>query len=89
MLSSSVSQRHRITSPASLAADFAEDQPQIAVITYKARSTVTPAYLASLLNSYIATLTLRSSDKNLLRVPHMSLNLGLPSKAVSVSAPTT
>jgi len=58
-----------------------------AVITHKARSTGTPVYLASLLNSYTAARTLHSSDKNVLSVPHTSL--ALSSKEFSVSATTT
>ena len=53
---------------------------------YKTRSTGTPAYLASLLESYRPARELRSSNKNLLTVPHLSL--ALSAKAFCVSAPT-
>ena len=57
-----------------------------ALLSYKTRSTGTPAYLVSLLESYRPARELRFSNKNLLTVPHLSL--GLSAKAFCVSAPT-
>ena len=59
---------------------------KIAVITYKTRSTGTPAYLSHLINDYLPSRTLRSSDKLLLVVPRMSPTMS--AKAFSVSAPS-
>jgi len=59
---------------------------KIAVITYKTRSTGTPAYLSHLINDYLPSRTLRSSDKLLLVVPRMALTMS--AKAFSVSAPS-
>ena len=56
------------------------------LITYKTRSTGTPAYLSHLINDYLPSRTLRSSDKLLLAVPQMSLTMS--AKAFSVSAPS-
>jgi len=39
---------------------------KIAVITFKAQSTSVPAYLASLVDNYVPTRTLRSADQFLL-----------------------
>jgi len=59
---------------------------KIAVITYKTRTTGTPAYLSHLIRDYQAERTLRSADKLLFSVPRMALSLS--AKAFSVSAPT-
>ena len=59
---------------------------KLALLSYKTRPTGTPAYLASLLESYRPARELRSSNKNLLTVPHLSL--ALSTKAFCVSAPT-
>jgi len=56
------------------------------MLSYKTRSTGTPAYLASLLKSYRPARELRFSNKNLLIVPHLSL--ALSAKAFCVSAST-
>jgi len=55
-------------------------------MSYKTRSTGTPAYLASLLENYRPARELHSSNKNLLTVPHLSL--ALSAKVFCVSAPT-
>ena len=59
---------------------------KLALLSYKTRSTGTPEYLASLLESYRPARELRSSNKNLLTVLHLSL--ALSAKAFCVSAPT-
>jgi len=61
---------------------------KIAVITYKTRTTGTPAYLSHLIRDYQPerTLPVRSADKLLLSVPRMALSLS--AKAFSVSAPS-
>ena len=56
------------------------------LLSYKTRSTGTLAYLASLLESYRPARELRSSNKNLLTVPQLSL--ALSAKAFCVSALT-
>jgi len=55
---------------------------KLAVITYKTRSTGTPAYLSHLIHDYLPTRTLQSSDRLLLSVPQMPL--ALSAKAFSV-----
>jgi len=57
---------------------------KLAVITYNAIQTNTPSTLASLIDSYRTTRTLRSSDKYLLSHPFIKLSLA--TKAFSVSA---
>ena len=59
---------------------------KLAVITYKTRSSGTPACLSQLINHYQPTCTLRSSDKLLLFVTKMTL--ALSAKAFTVSAPS-
>jgi len=59
---------------------------KLALLTYKTRSTGTPAYLASLLQSYRSARTLWSSNNNLLTVPQLSL--ALSAEAFCVSGPT-
>jgi len=59
---------------------------KLAVITYKTRQTNIPTYMASLINNYVPTRTLRSSDQHLLTQPRVKLILA--TKAFSVSAPT-
>jgi len=54
---------------------------KLALLTYKTRSTGTPAHLASLLEIHRPARTLRSSNNNLLTVPSLSL-------AFCVSGPT-
>ena len=81
-----VRQCHRTTTPSPLVAGASKDRLQLALLSYKTRSTGTPAYLASLLESYRPARELRSSNKNLLTVPHLSL--ALSAKAFCVSAPT-
>jgi len=56
------------------------------LIIYTYVYTGTSAYLASLLESYRPARELRSSNKNLLTVPHLSL--ALSATAFCVSAPT-
>jgi len=58
---------------------------KLAVIAYKTRQTGVPAYLASLVEDYIPSRTLRSSDQLLLNSP--SVKLALSRKAFSVNAP--
>lgn len=58
---------------------------KVAVITYKTRHTGVPAYMASLINDYIPSRTLRSSDQFLLVSP--AVKLALSHKAFSVTAP--
>jgi len=50
---------------------------KIAVITYKTRSTGTPAYLFHLIRDYLPARTLRSSEQLLLTVPRMTLTLSV------------
>ena len=59
---------------------------KLALLTYKTRSTGTPAHLASLLEIHRPARTLRSSNNNLLTVPPLSL--ALSAKAFCVSGPT-
>jgi len=59
---------------------------KLALSTYKTRSTGTPAYLASLLESHRPAWALRSSNNNWLTVPPLSL--ALSAKAFCVSGPT-
>jgi len=59
---------------------------KLAVITYNTIQTNTPSTLASLIDSYRPTRTLRSSDKHLLTQPFIKLSLA--TKAFSVSAPS-
>jgi len=59
---------------------------KLAVITYNTIQTNTPSTLASLIDSYRPTRTLRSSDKHLLSQPFIKLSLA--TKAFSVSAPS-
>jgi len=58
----------------------------LALSTYKTRSTGTPAYLASLLESHRPAWTMRSSNNSLLTVPQLSL--ALSAKTFCVSGPT-
>jgi len=58
---------------------------KIAVVTFKAQSTGLPAYLASLVDNYVPTRTLRSADQFLLCSP--TLTLVCSRKAFSVNAP--
>jgi len=60
---------------------------KIAVITYKIRSTGTPAYLPHLIRDYLPARTLRSSEQLLLTVPRTMLTLSAKAFSVSVSAP--
>ena len=57
----------------------------LAVVTYKARSTGVPTYLASLVDNYVPTRTLRSADQFLLCSPIVKLVCSR--KAFSVNAP--
>jgi len=59
---------------------------KLALLTYKTRSTGTPAYLACLLESHRPAGTLRSFNNNLLTV--LQLLLALSAKAFCVSGPT-
>jgi len=59
---------------------------KIVVITYKTRTTGTPAYFSHLIRDYQPERTLWSADKLLLSVPWMALSLS--AKAFSVSAPS-
>ena len=59
---------------------------KLAVITYNTIQTNTPSTLASLIDSYRPTRTLRSSDKHLLTQPFIKLSLA--TKAFSVCAPS-
>jgi hypothetical protein len=58
---------------------------KLAVVTYKARSTGVPTYLASLVDNYVPTRTLRSADQFLLCSPIVKLVCSR--KAFSVNAP--
>jgi hypothetical protein len=58
---------------------------KLAVVTFKARSTGVPAYLASLVEDYVPSRTLRSADQFLLRSP--CVKLVCSRKAFSVNAP--
>lgn len=58
---------------------------KLAVIAYRTRQTRVPAYLASLIDDYRPTRTLRSSDQLLLNQP--SVKLALSARAFSVNAP--
>ena len=58
---------------------------KLAVLTYKARQSGSPSYLASLISDYVPSRSLRSSDKLLLSRPYTSLVMA--DKAFSVSAP--
>jgi len=59
---------------------------ELAVITYRTRSTGTPVYLTDLIKNYHPSRTLRSADKLLLSAPRMTI--ALSAKAFSVSAPS-
>ena len=58
---------------------------KLAVLTYKARQSGSPSYLASLISDYVPSRSLRSSDKLLLSRPYTSLVMA--DKAFSVCAP--
>ena len=58
---------------------------KLAVVTFKAQSTGVPAYLASLVDNYVPTRTLRSADQFLLCSPIVKLVCSR--KAFSVNAP--
>ena len=58
---------------------------KLAVLTYKARQSGSPSYLASLISDYAPSRSLRSSDKQLLSRPYTSLVIA--NKALSVSSP--
>ena len=58
---------------------------KLAVLTYKARQSGSPSYLASLISDYVPSRSLRSSDKLLLGRPYTSLVMA--DKAFSVCAP--
>jgi len=58
---------------------------KLAVLTYKARQSGSPSYLASLITDYTPFCSLRSSDKQLLSRPYTSLVMA--DKAFAVSAP--
>ena len=59
---------------------------KLALLTYKTRSTGTPAYLESLLESHRSARTLWSTNNNLLTVPQLSL--ALSAEAFCVGGPT-
>jgi hypothetical protein len=59
---------------------------KLATITYKALSTSSPQYLASLLHTYQPTRSLRSSNQNLLNVPAYHINFG--SRSFRCAAPS-
>jgi len=59
---------------------------KLATITYKALSTSSPQYLASLLHPYQPTRSLRSSSQNLLDVPPHHINFG--SRSFRCAAPS-
>ena len=58
---------------------------KLAVLTYKARQSGSPSYLASLISDYVPSRSLRSSDKLLLSRPYTSLVMA--DKAFSVCEP--
>ena len=58
---------------------------KLAVLTYKARQSGSPSYLASLISDYVPSRSLRSSDKLLLSRPYTSLVMA--DSAFSVCAP--
>jgi len=58
---------------------------KLALITFKARRTGCPVYIASLLNEYRPTRTLHSFDGLLFTIPFCRLSLG--NQAFSVNAP--
>jgi hypothetical protein len=58
---------------------------KLAVIAYKTRSTGVPSYLSSLIEDYVPSRSLRSSDQMLLSAP--CVKLVCSRKAFSVSAP--
>ena len=57
---------------------------KLAVVTFKTQSTGVPAYLASLVDNYVTTRTLRSAEQFLLRSP--TVKLICSRKAFSVNA---
>ena len=61
-------------------------QHKIATFKFKARSSAAPNYIRNLLSEYAPSRSLRSSDSNLLTVPHHKLTFG--SRTFRVAAPT-
>ena len=60
---------------------------KILLLTYKALNGQAPNYLTELLESYVPTRNLRSSSKNLLKVPHVKL-IGYGHRCFSFVAPS-